>query len=146
MIVLCDTCQEIETISHLLYECPNIRVIWQDLQTWLATKLTCTLHFDKTSLLLGNPNNDHIINTLIMITKHEIFNAKCKDRPLHLQQLKQIFKTIMQTELYLGTVKNQRAKALGKWSSIYNELRLLWKTRTTTTWCILIIFLYLCCI
>ena len=121
---LCDVCQEQETISHLLYECPNIRILWQELQEWLGINLTSTLHFDKTSVLLGNQNNEHITNTLIIITKHEIFK-KCKARPLHLRQLKLIFKAIMQTELYLGTVKNQRAKALGKWSSIYNELRLL---------------------
>ena len=112
--------QDIEPISHLLYECPNILTLWQELQAWLTTKLTCRIHFDKISILLGNTDNEPVINTLIMITKQEIFKSKCKATPLHLQHLKHIFKSQMQTELYLGTIKNQRAKALGKWSSIYN--------------------------
>ena len=36
--------------------------------------------------------------------------------------LKFIIKNFMSVEIYLGTVSDTKEKALGKWSSFYNEL------------------------
>ena len=69
----CDTCLKVETITHLLYECQNANAIWHDLGRWISQCFTSVIHLDKISVLIGNSGNEYIINSLIIITKHEIY-------------------------------------------------------------------------
>ena len=110
---LCTSCKT-KTISHLLYECNKVNDLWQEIQTWMVNNFTSTIYLDKKSVLIGNAKNEPIINTLSMIAKHEIFKSKCKGKTLHIFLLKTIFKTHMQIEIYLGTIKHQLAKFLIK--------------------------------
>ena len=122
---LCDVCQIPETISHLLYDCPEIRFLWDHLLNWLSIVTNIDINFDKKAILLGDKNNDPIINTVIVITKHEIYKRKWKSNFLNLKLLKHAFKRQMESDIYIGTINNQLQKALGKWSSLHNALRLI---------------------
>ena len=44
----------------------------------LSQNFTSTIYLDKISVLIGNPRNEHIVNALMIITKHEIFNVSVK--------------------------------------------------------------------
>ena len=35
----CDTCEEVETISHLLVDCPGNKELWDDMIQWIYIKL-----------------------------------------------------------------------------------------------------------
>ena len=59
---LCDTCQTVDTISHLLYECQNTENVWRELLPWLSQRFNSTIYLDKASSLLGNPKNEPIVN------------------------------------------------------------------------------------
>ena len=119
---LCDTCNVIDTISHLLYHCQNATQIWHQLFLWLNRTLNSTIYTDLISTLLGNPANEPIVNVLFLMTKEEIFKSRCKNTILNYRYLLHIFKDQMQLEIYMGTVKNNHAKVLGKWSHIHNAL------------------------
>ena len=119
----CDNCDETETITHLLYDCPKATEIWQAVIRWLERISPNTMYFDKTSVLLGNTKNEVIINYIILTTKHEIYKSKWKKTKLTLTKLKHIFKNQMDLEIYIGTVKNSLPKVLGKWSPVLNNLR-----------------------
>ena len=43
----CDNCEEIETISHLLYDCDRASEIWQTLRRWLEAISPNAMYFDK---------------------------------------------------------------------------------------------------
>ena len=73
---LCDECQSIEDISHLFFDCPTITRFWNSLKNWLDNNTDQTNCLDKKSIMLGNRNNELIINTLIIITKHEVYKKK----------------------------------------------------------------------
>ena len=120
---LCDECNEVETISHLLYECNRATEIWQTLRIWLESISPNTMYFDKKSILLGNNKNEIIINYIIMITKHELYKSKWNKVKINLIKLKHIFKVQMDLEIYSGTVRKTLPKVLGKWSSVLNHLR-----------------------
>ena len=119
----CDICGEIETISHLLIDCEPVLELWIEFGLWLEGLSPNHLYLDKKSILLGNSKNELIINNLINITKHEIYKSKWTNRKLNLFKLKKIFKIQMELEMYLGTIKKTLPKVLGKWSTIYNDLR-----------------------
>ena len=73
---LCDNCNSIETISHLLNDCTGIKKLWVELETWLNSIMTKPVIADKTSILLGNPDNELIINYVYIICKHEMYKGK----------------------------------------------------------------------
>ena len=120
---LCDKCENIETISHLLYECQETRMLWETIQNWITGISPNSTFFDKKSILLGNSKNETIVNNIIMITKHEIYKSKWTKTKLTLHKIKVILKSQMEMELYLGTIKNRLPKVLGKWAAIYNYLQ-----------------------
>ena len=121
----CDRCPNLETIIHLLHTCPVVHNLWNELLVWLNRKLNITIYWDVISLILGNPQNDTLVNTIFLLTKHETFKSKCKNRISTIEYMKRILKDHMNTDIFLGTFKNQRARALGKWAQLYNELTLL---------------------
>ena len=63
----CDNCDEIETISHLLYDCPFAQTIWKDAERWFRNVYTQEFHTDKTPVLLGNAQNEIIINYILTV-------------------------------------------------------------------------------
>ena len=122
---ICDNCHEVETISHLLFECHVARNIWREIQIWLSRISPNTFFLDKKSVLLGNTRNEIIINYIITLTKHELYKSKWNRNKLTLAKLKHTFKQQMDLEIYLGTIKNTLPKVLGKWATILNDLRTL---------------------
>ena len=72
---------------------------------------------------MGNDKNKKIINTLILIIKHEIYKKRCKKRRPTLKELKETIKYQMNIEIYLGTINNQKEKVLGKWAAFHNDLK-----------------------
>ena len=57
------------------------------------------MFFDKNSILLGNTNNEVIVNYIILTTKHEIYKSKWNKTKLTLTKLKHIFKNQMDLEI-----------------------------------------------
>ena len=118
----CDRCDEVETISHLLYECPYAQKIWSDTKIWLSKEYAQTFHIDKKSVLIGNIQNETIINYVFIIIKHEIYKSKWNKNTLTIYKIKRILKDHMGLDIYLGTINNKLSKVLGKWSTLYNHL------------------------
>ena len=123
---ICDKCEHIETIAHLLYECQEAKDLWDAIQNWLRSISPNTSYFDKKWVLLGNSKNGIIVNNIIMITKHEIYKSKWTKSRLNIHKVKIVIKHQMELEIYLGTIKNCLPKVLGKWALVFNNLQTLW--------------------
>ena len=120
---LCEYCGLLEDVTHLLLKCDRIKHIWIELERWLNTLRTNRVNMDDTSILLGNPQNELIINYVIIITKHEIYKSKWNRTGINLIKIKKILKSHMDLDIYLGTIRSCLPKMLGKWSTLYNNLR-----------------------
>ena len=68
---------------------------------------------DDTSILLGNPQNELIINYVIIIAKHEIYKSKWNRTGINLIKIKKILKSHMDLDIYLGTIRSCLPKMLG---------------------------------
>ena len=121
----CELCNIPESINHLLYDCPNAREIWTDLEHWLRTVIRSTIYMDIVSILLGNPRNEVVINCILLIVKHEIYKRKWNGSNLNLLKIKRIIKSHMDLDIYLVTIHGKPEKAIGKWSSIFHNLQLI---------------------
>ena len=118
----CETCGIPETITHLLYDCPFAYDIWVSVERWVRNSVHSEVHMDKTSILLCNPLNEIVTNCIILIVKHEIYKHKWNKNQLNLRKLKFTIKSHMDLDIYLGKILGKPEKAIGKWSSIYNQL------------------------
>ena len=121
----CNFCGELETISHLLYECPEVKNLWEQMIKWIKNSTRDKTLNDKVSILLGNNDNKLITNLIILITKHTIYKRKWMEKRPTIIELKHIIKKHMLTELYIGTITDNEKKVLGKWSPFYRELSIL---------------------
>ena len=92
---------------------------------WLLNVTNIDNNFSKKAILIGDRNNDPIIVTVIMLTKHEIYKRKWKRTFLNLNLLKHAFKSQMESDKDIGTINNTLPRALGKWSASHNVLRLI---------------------
>ena len=110
-------------IFHIYYMTIGTRELWTNLETWLNSIMAKPVKTDLTSILLGNPDNELIINYIFIICKHEIYKSKCNRSPINIIKIKKILKSHMELDIYLSTVKNSLPKTLGKWSSLYNVLK-----------------------
>ena len=84
----CDNCNEVETITHLLFECFTAQRVWNEVKTWLTAISPNPLYMDKKSILLGNQKNHVIINYVITTVKHEIYKSKWNKSRLNLMKIK----------------------------------------------------------
>ena len=119
----CENCNTTETISHLLIECPIANNLWTEIRVWLQIILNSTIYLSSNDILLGNPRNEPVTNCVILITKHEIYKQKWNRNSLSLHKLKIIIKNHMDLECYLGKIRGNSEKIIGKWASIYRHLQ-----------------------
>ena len=120
---LCDNCGEIESITHLLYNCTTTKRIWASTLDWLTPLIREEIYHDKTSILIGNTKNTILVNYIFIIVKHEIYKFKWKKIPYKLIFLKRSLKNYMNIELYNGRTTGNEQKVLGKWSPLMNDLK-----------------------
>ena len=120
---VCDHCGEVETISHLLYNCEHVQQIWNQTIEWLTPLVREEIYHDKQSIILGNTKNTILVNYVFIILKHEIYKFKWKRIQYRLIFLKRSLKNYMNIELYNAKVLGKEQKTLGKWSPLMNTLR-----------------------
>ena len=74
---------------------------------------------------MGNKEYNYITNYVIIVTKNEIYRRKWKHNIPILRDIKLKLKKYMEIEIYIDTTNDMLEKTLGKWSPIYNDLRLM---------------------
>ena len=109
----------------MLFECNRVNRLWAELQIWLSTKMNKAPVFNVHSVILGNRDNETIINYVTLITKHEIYKSKWNKSNISIIQLKNVLKHHMNLDIYIYWYNKKLPKTLGKWSALYNALRTL---------------------
>ena len=87
----CIYCSEIDTVQHHLYECPQCKIIWNQLKKWMTKNLDFSWKFSICEIIFGivGPSDDNIktANFLILITKYYISRNRSIEKPLYLFEL-----------------------------------------------------------
>ena len=119
---MCDNCDKIETIEHLLYDCPYTTTIWEIIWKWLRKYITDQLYLGRSSILLGDQRNTILVNQIFIIFKYEIYRKKWTNKTFNIHSIKHILNKQMEAENYNAKISNRTRFFLGKWSPIYNWL------------------------
>ena len=88
----CGFCHlQIETIQHLLWECPKSKTLWLQLSDSLLSK-EITYNFTAKNTIVGDSTAPILIEHLKLITKHYIFTQKINQKELEIKELLNIIK------------------------------------------------------
>ena len=120
---LCEKCGELDTITHLLYECKFILPIWNKLETWILRNIREKVECNIKTSVLGINDYSVLVNYIFIICKHEIFKSKWSSKVINQDSLLNTLKEYLLMEEYISTISNRKEKTLGKWSPIYNLLK-----------------------
>ena len=122
----CTFCRtESETVIHLLWTCPKVKVFWTQLKNIINTRchLTYTLTFDQTSIthgILTGEQKNPTLELIIIIAKHYIYYSKVCDTQPHVNKFIQIIHNRYKIEGALTNNKQNKEKFSQKWEKYLN--------------------------
>ena len=125
---LCTLCNlEPETITHLLWECPEVQKLLDSFDILLEA-LVIPFAINKTSFLLGLKHesflpSNRVDNEIIIILKQYIYKTRCLGNTLSLNALINIIKDNYVVQKFIAYSKGNHAKNCfeeewKKWESI----------------------------
>ena len=108
---LCEFCQiEIETVSHVFWECMYVQTFWMQLKDCLnANGIEINITFKTTTfgILERYANENRLNNFMILQAKYFIFINKCKKSLPSWQAFKSYMKNRMNIEKRNGAYEGQ---------------------------------------
>ena len=97
MLFLPNTCRLNRT--HVL-QCEISLELWESVENWIRSLGMENYNISASRIVLGDLDNAHFINTIILLTKKVIYNAMKKDQQLHLLNVKNETKKFYFEEKY----------------------------------------------
>ena len=116
---LCYFCRDDrETISHMLFLCPLVRHIWEDLQKYLMERGKCEIHMNVQNVITNSicTSRAHIANFMCLVTKQYIYAQRCLKGGISFQGLKAKINQIENIEKYIAIKNGKLGVHQKKWS------------------------------
>ena len=119
---LCTFCaKEKETIEHVLYDCKNVTLFFNNVQSWFMDNFSLRIVVDKKTFLLGCSDIE-MINLINYHIKHFIYCCKCRGKPLMLNNFVATWTNVYKVERHLAYKNNYVEKFERKWT-VFHKLR-----------------------
>jgi hypothetical protein len=121
---ICDYCDQTDTIAHYLFECKQVKQMWNSIYKWWFTNTEIGISFTCNEILFGfpNPNEDEVIthyNYLIIHAKYFIYRNKKQGKELTLYRfLIELKKSIILKIEACDITKRQKTEKI--WSDLLN--------------------------
>lgn len=117
----CYTCQENETISHMLWHCPETKTFLRNIQEYLLER-NITTKFYEQSFIFNIGNSSHSDLTFYLKLKEYIFTSKFHNKPLHvsvaIHRFKQHYQILKCIETNINNKKDDFNKEWTKYDNI----------------------------
>ena len=74
---LCDFCQnEEDSNEHMFLRCVVVKQLWREVENWISQVGVVDYVITEEIIILGELKKSHWLNSIVLITKKIIFNAK----------------------------------------------------------------------
>ena len=112
----CTFCQnDDESISHLFFDCPIVLRFLISIQNLISNQTNNhQFTIEKEDIILGNHENQ-ALNTILLLVKKYIYDAKMKEHPLNLEHLLKRIKEYINIEKFIQNKNNNLEQFLKKW-------------------------------
>ena len=119
----CPYCEEtIETIEHAFLECPEVIILWKDIERWLRVHVDSKISISDTDKILGQGLSNSIIEKAITATKKAIYRNRQYGGKHNLKEVLNILSKLMKVEEYQASVKGNDTSFLHIWEKVYVRL------------------------
>ena len=120
---ICEFCDVKQYITHLLYECKCVKIIWsQFMREYEQFSHELELNFANIVYNKIHPKSKHVINLIVLIIKQYIYRCKCEMKTPTYDNIRLEIERFYSTERYNATVVQQNSKHITKWSPIKPQL------------------------
>ena len=118
---ICNLCEgEKQTITHLMYFCPVVKLLWRDIESKCA-EFPCVFGFRNILFnLVMEESPCHIVNLIVLITKQYIFRCKCFNSTPNIAHLYAEIKNVRRIELYNALSNGDAKKVRKRWQTVQN--------------------------
>ena len=121
---LCDFCQmEIETVSHMFWECMYVQTFWMKLKDCLnENQITVNITFKTTTFGIQErfTNENKLKNVMILLAKYFIFINKCKKTVPSWQAFKHYMAKRIGIEKEIALMKDKLRDFQASWEPLLN--------------------------
>ena len=118
-----DTCRlchcHVELLTHLFSECTVTNALWNNVVSWIETKISIELHLDKISKTLGYLEQDNFfwpLNFFLTFTRYYIFTCAYKHQDPNIYCLQNTMKQKFFEQEMLSRVNNTNERFQKTWS------------------------------
>ena len=126
---MCRLCQRnVETINHLFADCERVDTLWNNLESWIKMRISCTIRIDKTMRILGylQPGSEFwALNLILLSTRYYIFHTAKNGATLSIYQLQNFLKNVYLEQESVSSFKNS-SHVFGKnwsvWKSLFTDI------------------------
>ena len=116
----CSFCKkEKETVSHLLWKCPVVQTLWQDVFQHIQQRFGQPQQMNAEDILLNRitMQKNHVVNFMCLITKQYIYRQRCMNKELQFPSLMAEFRRIESIEKYIAIRHGKIGLHQKKWMS-----------------------------
>ena len=121
---LCCFCKtHVDSVEHMFLQCDISLELWEGVENWIRALGMENFNISASKIVLGDLENAHFINTIILLTKKVIYNSMKKEQQPHLLNVKNETKKFYFEEKYRAYLKgkgNFFEKQFSLLSNIYN--------------------------
>ena len=113
---LCNLCNEHDDSNeHMLIECDNVKSLWLEVENWISDIGVDNYHINNKTIILGELHKAHWINSVILLTKKNIFNARTSITIPTINSIKNQVKNLYRYEKYKYTLCDREDKLEQRW-------------------------------
>ena len=99
----CQHCKDQkETIMHMLYYCPKIQKIWEDIQEYCKKLNGDIFQLSAENIILNNvhPKKSHVNNFIVLAAKTKLYTIRCLKTNLETKKIIEYIEECRRCELY----------------------------------------------
>ena len=118
---LCEFCNELETLSHMLVNCSRIRDFWNSVLFRWNSQNNDNYNFDELGIMYGyNPGSSgsYIFNYYILLSKRHVFLQKYEHKLPNLLLFLELVKGKMLIQRSIAHAKGQKENFLNLWKPL----------------------------
>lgn len=118
---LCHRCQQRESLTHLLLECPHTKLFWRALEQWMCDNIERNIALSVTDICFGKQEAEYsLINYLLLLAKQYLYTTRLSETDLSILAIVNTFKNAFKIDRLLAKVNMQNDKFVRKWAPLYN--------------------------
>ena len=118
---LCEFCNDLESLPHMLVNCPNIREYWNLVLLWWNNQNNDIYKFDELGIMYGydpGSSGSYIFNYYILLSKRHVFLQKYEHKLPNLFLFLELVKEKLLIQRSIAYSKGQKDMFLHSWKPL----------------------------